>query len=274
MAKTISLAVVFIALCISPLAAKAETPIPEWLIGSWEMTYDPDGSPKEFIDIYGDGTLDIRGENGGHFQCKYSYEVVTFRVICMVRGQEQSLPLTIIDNNTTLKQESGALYKKLRHEFKYEYKSYGWNSLSLHDGIYTSLSYGPPSHEKQIIENEQNRIEMHIYSFRDENTEYVLTASVFSPEDAAAMDEDKILTFAAKRTVENMGGSLLSLERIQSGVPAYEMHAEAMNNNTTHHVLSRLYWADNILLQFIIAVPVKEYSEKNFNGFISSIVVK
>jgi len=95
------------------VAAKSSVTAPKaWLLGTWALTYDPDGDDKDYLDFYADGKIDNRDGKGNHRLCDYTYSDTEVVLSISANGKSKSMPLQVIDGGRKLKNSSGAEYTR------------------------------------------------------------------------------------------------------------------------------------------------------------------
>jgi hypothetical protein len=125
-----------------------ETTAPKgWLLGTWALTYDPDGDDRDYIDFYGDGKVDNRDGKGNHRLCDYTYSPTEVVLSVAVNGKSKTMPMQVIDGGRKLRNSSGAEYTRQPDEAGVDYTKSGWNRFVSDKGKFSVLMYGVPKYE-------------------------------------------------------------------------------------------------------------------------------
>jgi hypothetical protein len=115
-----------------------------WLVGTWALSYDPDGSEKDYLDFYADGKVDNRDGKGNHRLIDYRVSPGSVALSFTASGATKSFPLQIVENGTKLKNSSGAEYTRLPDVAGVNYTRSGWSRFVSEKGKFSVLMYGVP----------------------------------------------------------------------------------------------------------------------------------
>lgn len=86
----------------------------EWLHGTWELTYDPDKSPTDWLIFAADGTVEVKMADGRVIGGRYALEGSSLTLTINMGFKKISIPLNVSTDRTRISNESGAYYTKLQ----------------------------------------------------------------------------------------------------------------------------------------------------------------
>ncbi len=103
---TLSRRLLLAALCLGTLAT-AHAQRPPWLVGRWELKFDPDGSPKDFLEFDGDGQVVSISPLGRQVSGVYAINEEGVRVsLLLPNGKTFPITLTPTPDKRQLKMKS------------------------------------------------------------------------------------------------------------------------------------------------------------------------
>jgi hypothetical protein len=84
-----------------------------WLHGNWEMSYDPDNNPKDFLEFKPDGTVLLKSTpSKSDARCQYVIKIGHVNLVCMVRGEYRTIAMEVAGDQTQLVNPTGAVYTR------------------------------------------------------------------------------------------------------------------------------------------------------------------
>lgn len=87
-----------------------------WLLGSWRMRHDPDGSKPDTLVFNADGTGLVIRPDGGLFPYGFRVEENKVMLVISVNGNTGEFPMHISHDRTRLSNDTGAWYTPLETE--------------------------------------------------------------------------------------------------------------------------------------------------------------
>ena len=84
-----------------------------WLIGTWELTYDPDNSPKDRMVFSEGGVLAIQDLQGARYSGTYTVEGSRIVMSIDVNGRTATIAGDVSPGRDRISNESGAYYTRL-----------------------------------------------------------------------------------------------------------------------------------------------------------------
>jgi hypothetical protein len=73
-----------------------------WLVGTWELSHDPEGNPKDWLEFTADGTTTSISPSGRRTPGEYTVVNGTVNVVYTFKGQRIPLALTYSTDKKTL----------------------------------------------------------------------------------------------------------------------------------------------------------------------------
>ena len=73
-----------------------------WLVGKWEMTFDPDGSEKDWMEFSADGSAYSIAADGRRVPGKYSLSGQSVNIVYTFNGKDIPITLTYNADKTKL----------------------------------------------------------------------------------------------------------------------------------------------------------------------------
>ena len=84
----------------------------EWLYGTWQLTYDPDNNPTDWIIFAVDGSVSVKRPDGRLISGTYTRVGSSLTVTVSINSKAISFPLKVSPDRTQIANESGAYYTK------------------------------------------------------------------------------------------------------------------------------------------------------------------
>ncbi|MFY2762497.1 hypothetical protein [Arenimonas sp. MALMAid1274] len=85
-----------------------------WLLGTWELSYDPDNSPKDLLVFADGGALQIQDAQGVKaYDGRWSLSGSTLSMAFQVNGREVAFDATVSPARDRITNESGAYYTRV-----------------------------------------------------------------------------------------------------------------------------------------------------------------
>lgn len=100
------------------LTACSQAPTPAdgddnaWLLGTWELTHDPDQNPTDWLVFAADGQLTVKAPDGREFNGRYELHADVVKLAIEVEGKRLGIDLAVSADKARLSNESGAYYTK------------------------------------------------------------------------------------------------------------------------------------------------------------------
>ncbi len=85
----------------------------EWLHGTWELTYDPDKSPTDWLIFAADSSVEVETEDGRVISGRYVLDGSSLTLTMSLSFRDISIPLQVSSDRSQISNESGAYYTKL-----------------------------------------------------------------------------------------------------------------------------------------------------------------
>lgn len=236
----------------SPARQPVQTPT-SWLVGTWALTYDPDGSDKDYLDFYADGKIDNRNDNGNHHLSDYS--ALSGEVVLRVtaNGAIKTYPLQAVENGTKLKNSSGAEYTRQPDVAGVNYTRSGWSKFVSDEGKFSVLMYGVPLTEVKTNESGTDSS----YSVQLDNCHFNVRFGTLKddlkPEKISALYDNYELYFIDSISLAE--GTILDSSRttIHLGkLPAREISGKVVTGNEVMYFRNIITVRNNVFYQFAL----------------------
>ena len=92
--------------------ALAEPGSNDWLVGTWELAFDPDGNPKDWLIFDERKQVVSRGPDGRTTSGTHRFTGDEVSLFFIVGSRSLQIPLAVSENGSRLTNASGAYYIK------------------------------------------------------------------------------------------------------------------------------------------------------------------
>ena len=82
-----------------------------WLLRQWQLAFDPDNSPKDFLTFSDGGTVALKTADGRDMAGRWVIEGERLTLSFDVNGRTLDMPMSIAPDRTSLTNDSGARYE-------------------------------------------------------------------------------------------------------------------------------------------------------------------
>jgi hypothetical protein len=145
-----------------------------------------------------------------------------------------------------------------------------WKSFSSPEGRFTALFPGTPSQQTQQTPTAAGSIATTLYTVTMADAYFGVVVGDYPPE-VVSKKPDDLLDGARNGAVSQVGGTLLSEDRISSeGFPGREIKITATRGTQTMIAWDRMYLVKNRLYQAIVVMSVKNEGSKDVRKFLDS----
>jgi hypothetical protein len=128
----------------------------------------------------------------------------------------------------------------------------------------------------QSVETAVGPVEIHTFTAEDRNAAYVVAYSDYPAEMVSQSDPDALLSGSRDGAVQNVGGTLISEDKIEmDGNPGLELVIDAQTETGEEATVNaRLFLFENRLYQVLVVVPKGEAESVDVDGFFESFKVQ
>jgi hypothetical protein len=237
----------------SPAKQPVPSPTP-WLVGTWALTYDPDGSDKDYLDFYADGKVDNRDDKGNHHLSDYSASPGEAVLSVTANGATKTYPLQAVENGTKLKHSSGAEYTRQPDVAGVNYTRSGWSRFVSEKGMFSVLMYGVPLAE---VTTKDNNTDSSSYSVQLGNCLFNVRFGTIKDdwkrENISALYENYEVHFIdgislAEGTILDSSRTTIHLGKL----PAREISGKVVTGNEVMYFRSIITVRNNLFYQFTL----------------------